>query len=237
MALSQDDKILLGVGAAVIGLGFILATKKQSPAGPLSTQGKGSISWWTDDDFRAFAEMSQRLKMNPADLLIVLYSESGLRPNARNPADVRQPAIAIGLNQIVRSTAHALGMSDVEWQSMLSMSVNQQLPYVERYFRNIPWVHDGNTFQTAAQVYEANFAPAFLSRGADPNIVLYRKEQGLSYSLNKGFDRENKGYITLGDLGKAVERNSKGATFLAALDRLRSVTGDPNLSPNYYLVA
>jgi len=233
--LMKKSTMWLAAGAAV--LGGILLGKNSSGASegpPLDTKGKGSIPWWTDDDFRAFVAMSQRLRMNPADLLIVLYSESGLRPDARNPRSRSLPPIAIGLNQIVHSTARSMGMSDAQWNNLLNLSVAYQLPIVERYFNGLQWVRAGNTFHSAAQVYLANFAPAKLSLGTDPDIVLYtRGKDGQSYELNKGLDHGNKGFITLRDMGITVQNNARAATFLAALDRLRQVTGDPNLTPKF----
>lgn len=221
------------IGAA--GVGAWLGTRKAKAAAPLDTRGaNANLSWWTDDDFRQFAAMAQRLKMNPADLLIVLYSESSLQPWARNPRDTSKPAIAIGLNQIIRSTAHGLGLSDAQWQAMLTMSVHQQLPIVERYFRSLAWVAKGHGFDSAAQVYEANFAPGYLFKGSDPGTILYTKgKDGASYELNKGFDSAGKGYITLGDLGSWVARRAHDGMFLTALQRLRIATGNPTLTPRF----
>ena len=226
--IMKKSTMWLAAGAAVVG--GILLGKSSPGAKPLDTTKKGTISWWTDDDFRAFAAMAQRLRMNPADLLIVLYSESELKPWAQNT--IEGPFTAVGLNQITKGGASGW-LSEAERRNLVNLSVGQQLPYVERYFMHIPWVRSGNVFDSASQVYLAEFAPALLSRGRDPNMVLYSKSSGKSYEDNKLFDQERKGYITLGDLGKWVSHLSNRPLFLAALDRLRQVTGDPNLTPRF----
>jgi hypothetical protein len=230
MRLSLWEKIGFGIGAAgVVGLAWTKARAASAGGPPLSTAGKGTISWWTDQDFVDFANMSARLRMNPADLLIVLYSESGLEPWAQNKID--GPFTAVGLNQITKSGASGW-LSEPERQNLVNLSVGQQLPYVERYFRHIPWVAAGNTFHSAAQVYLAEFAPGLLGRGSDPNMVLYSLVHDKhAYEDNKTFDQDHKGYITLGDLGKWVSHLGNKSVFLAALYRLRQVTGNPNLSP------
>lgn len=208
-----------------------MASKSSASTQPLNTTHAKGFNWWTIDDMRRFVEMAERLKMSPADLLIVLYAESGLHPGASNPGP--PPNIAVGLNQIVASTAKAMGMTEAERLSMLHMSVSEQLPYVERYFKHIPWVAAGHAFESAAQIYVANFAPAFLSRGSDPSTVLYaRGTSGRAYDLNSGFDVEKKGTITVGDLARALARRSREGIFLSALQMLRDVTGQPTLSPH-----
>lgn len=227
--MKKSTLYIAALGAAIGGV--LLGKKLKAASAPLDTSKQGSISWWTDDDFRAFAAMAQRLRMSPADLLVVLYGESGLQPWARNPRDIHLPPIALGLNQITRSGSSSW-LPEAEWRNLTNLSVAQQLPYVERYFRALAWVRAGNAFNSANQIYLANFAPAFLSRGTDPNMVLYSREKsGDAYEKNKILDFGNKGFITFGDLGKYAQSNVHQPVFLAGLARLRNAIGDPTLSP------
>lgn len=223
---STFSNLPLWIGGSILGLILLANVSSGSPVRPMTTP-SGTLPGWTDDDFRALDAMAKRLRMKTPDLLLVLYAESGLKPNAAFPGN-----LAVGLNQITRSTAHALGISDDEYLSILNKSVTEQIPYIERYFRNVPWVARGNPFQSATQIYQANFAPATLFRGSSPEIVLYTQaHDGQSYTLNSAFDVEKKGYITVGDLGRLLERRSREKIYLIALGRLRAALGDPSLQP------
>lgn len=122
--------------------------------------------WWDDNAIRDLLAMCERLGMNPADFLLVSLSESDMRPDAFNPSGAR------GLNQLMPANASAAGVSPEDFKTKyLHMTVREQLPFVERYYKNT-----GRTrpYPSAASVYEATFAPALMARGDDPSTVLYR---------------------------------------------------------------
>ncbi len=189
-------------------------------------------SAWTDDDFAALASAANRLGMNPADLLLVLASESGLQPWAQYPKDSSEP-IAVGLNQLTSVSDGITGLSEAERHALPSKSVAEQLPYVEKFFRGAANAYGIHAFPNATTIYLTNFAPARMSRGSAPETVIYDTSDGAAYTLNKGFDRDGKGTITIGDLTARLSTVATQPTYLEALGRLQAVTGNtrgPNLS-------
>lgn len=60
-------------------------------------------------------------------------------------------------------------------------------------------------------VYLGVFAPAFFDgKYHDDNTIIYTAEKSPNYyNLNKGLDKENKGYITKGDAVEAVLQERK----------------------------
>ena len=88
------------------------------------------------------------------------------------------------------------------------LSAEAQLPYVERYFR--PWA--GRGLNSAARVYQTTFLPATLVDGSDPATIICQRggKNSRAYEPNKVFDTAKKGYITVGDLQAAIDRNARG---------------------------
>jgi hypothetical protein len=180
---------------------------------------------WTAEDYRALYALANRLGINPADLLVVLTSESNLRPDANN-AD-----IAKGLNQIIRKSAEAACLTLDQWDQFQTWSVAEQLPHVECFLRtSIP--DRFRPIPSAQVLYAFNFAPGrVMARGFGSNVVLYDTADGLSYTENIQLDTERKGSITIGDMGNHLRSVIKQARFLGALGAMRRATGDSGLSP------
>jgi hypothetical protein len=206
-----------------------------SPGGP---DPRASTPDWTDADFAQLYAVAKRLRMNPADLLLVLASESGLRPWAAYRVDEDGKATtdksgypyAAGLNQITRAANDALGLTEEQRATIPTWSVSRQIPLIERLFNAIGWTRAGKAYGHAGVVYAANFAPARMS--ADLGAVLYREGvDGKAYSRNSGFDREKKGYITVGDLVKHLRGVANQLTYRAAIYRMATATGDRSLAP------
>jgi hypothetical protein len=76
-----------------------------------------------------FVQTAQRLGVNPQDLAVILWKESAFNPAAGNPHGAK------GLNQLIKTTAKSLGMTDATWQQYLNFSAEDQLPWVEKYFQ------------------------------------------------------------------------------------------------------
>lgn len=179
---------------------------------------------WTDDDRRALIAAARDLNMRPLDLLAVLHSESGLNPWA--VALVNGSPAARGLNQITKIVAYSpkLNLSEAEWEAITSMTAKENLPYVVKSFLS---ALGSRTYADAGEIYATNFAPAILkSRGGGNDVVLYRAP-GRSYTENKNFDTDNKGYITIGDLRRRLYRDTKRSRYLEEAQKLKAL--DPSI--------
>lgn len=84
---------------------------------------------------KAFAdkviEVSNYLGINPNSLMYVMYSESGLNPQAQNTKYLVEGKPATGLIQFVNSTAKYLGTTI---EALYKMDGVQQLDYIKKYF-------------------------------------------------------------------------------------------------------
>jgi len=188
-------------------------------------------AWWTDDDLRAFLRMSERLRMNPADLMLVMASEAGLRPDAMNFSGQPSP-VAVGLNQIHKSTAPGLGLSPEYFANQFPrLPVADQLPIVERFYRSVEGFRGARPYPDATSIYLATAAPAHMGLTSDPggDHVVYRAPSR-EYFGNVLFDTTKKGWIEVADLGKHLRRilddprfARAHAVYSSALARLNSV--------------
>lgn len=179
----------------------------------------------SDSFWQKFVQMSGRLGAKAEDLAKVIYSESAFDPAAMNIQGGR--VIAQGLNQLILRTAQALGMSKDQWENLHSMSAEQQLDWVEKYFRLVGG--SNRSWASATQLYVANFAPKYINQSADPAAVLYQ-DGTKEYSMNKGLDRDKKGFITAGDLSRSVQ-GPLPKHIVASIEKAKSsVTGEG--SPN-----
>lgn len=190
---------------------------------------------WTDDDFRALAELAARRRMSPADLLLVMTAESGLKPYAANRNAEGYP-VAIGLIQFTSAANDSIGVTEAGRLELVDATVADQLPLVDRMFGAISWTKAGRTYDSAGVVYMAIFAPSIMSRGTSPDTVLYtEKDDPAAYNGNPGFDRDKsdkKGYIAVSDLIDYLRVVADRPVYRAGLQRLRDATGDDSLSPN-----
>jgi hypothetical protein len=176
---------------------------------------------WTNADLRALAALAKRLRMNPADLLLVLTAESLLDPRSTNPYG------AYGLNQLTKAAAGLVGYAPDRISEVASLPVSRQLPLVERYFAGLGWTKAGKTWPHAPAVYEGNFAPArMLSRGTSMGVVLYSRDaEPGAYKANYQLDVDNKGTITVGDLARRLRSLEGSGIYRHGLGRLRVATG------------
>lgn len=186
---------------------------------------------WTTADFIALDATAKRLGMNSADLLLILESESALNPAAAYRDKDGFP-VAVGLNQLTRVSNAVTGLTEEQRQALVTQPVSVQIPIVERFFQNIQWTKEHRGYPNATTIYAINFAPGrLMSRGNKPNTVLYSKADGISYELNKSFDVDKKGYITVSDLAVHLAKVSKRSSYRGALAALRMATDQPQLSP------
>jgi len=172
---------------------------------------------WTDSEYRALAAAAGQIVARPLDLLVVLASESGLRPNA--VAIVKGEPYALGLNQITPPNAKGMGIYPSPWDSIPSMGVSEQMQYVVGSFRAAA---GKRVYHDAGHLYQANFAPASLARGTADSLVLY-SEPSAGYLGNKGLDRDNNGTITVGDLRKRLRDVAIQPWFREHVHRMRAL--------------
>lgn len=197
--------------------------------GGVGTSSPSSTGLKSDAFYRKLAQVAQSVGCSPYDLMAVLYSESGLNPQAEYVKDGKH-VVARGLNQITPAATKVAGMSMDFWKNEYGkLSDEEQLPYVERYLKG---VYEGS-YSNSTQLYTANFAPGFTKSAGNPNAKLYVRgaDPKDNYELNKGLDhplpgsKEKKGYITVGDMSATVESNKKKSDFKAHVDRMESVIG------------
>jgi hypothetical protein len=194
-------------------------TKPQKPGYKLS-----------DNFYKKLSEMCQRLNLNPADMLLVMYLESRLDPNVKSSA--------VGLTQFVGPTLKKYFKGGKE--DFRKLKAEEQLPYIEKYFQDMI-----STFKltnpTPAQFYIANFLPATLAysgvKKRNKNTVLAEKNNDKKYSPdskltfheayihNTGLDRDHDGKITYGDIERIMSGLSKQQGYQDALARLNNASG------------
>lgn len=179
------------------------------------------------DFWKKFVDMSRRLQVKPLELAAVLRNESRFDPqavnyvvdpktnkfknNGKNDRHHGKIPQAKGLNQLIKSTAKSLGMSDEEWENYDLEPAENQLKWVEKYFEK-------NSIKglSRGDIYVKNFggyhnkqngimyaSKAYMD--AHPEINWQNKGgQGNAYDQNKALDKDKKGYITVADLKKTV---------------------------------
>lgn len=183
--------------------------------------------------YRKLASMSEELGMNPRDLLLVMFFESGLNPAAKNPHGG-----AAGLIQFMPATLRGMGVNP---KGFGNKSATEQLDYVKQFIRGKQAVNGGRTFTSATQYYHANFFPLTLARwkGSDPvrnrNVVVVSgksssQQERAAYKENKVLDTNSDGEITVGDLTATLLRAEKSPQFKQALSQLNSVAGQGSIS-------
>lgn len=153
----------------------------------------------------AYVKIEQWLKKWGKDMKHVSYLLSCM---AFETAGTFKPSIqntktkATGLIQFMPSTAIDLGTTVEQLSKMDFMT---QLDYVFKYFEIYKYIVK---CETVEDYYLSIFYPARV--GKNPNEILGNKGTKL-YEQNKVFDKENKGYYTVGDICVSiVERYWEG---------------------------
>lgn len=147
-------------------------------------------------------EVAKRLKVKPSDLLGIMKHESGLKASAVNPY-----TRATGLIQFMPSTAKRMGTSV---EALKNMSAIEQLDYVEKFYKPI-----AGKAKDIGDLYMFTFLPAVV--GKPDNYVIGSKGSGKSiyglsqdalYRQNAVFDKDKKGYYTVGDVKARIAKYS-----------------------------
>ena len=161
----------------------------------------------SDSFWKEFVNVSKRIGAKPEDLASVIYSESAFDSKATNIQ--HGVVVAKGLNQFVKGTAAAMGMSESDWENYQNLPAEQQLKYVEKYFKGVGKQTGVDQWKSATHLYVANFAPKYSATANNPNAVLYSHTSpegkvNREYLQNSGLDKEKKGFITVNDLTSFV---------------------------------
>jgi hypothetical protein len=168
----------------------------------------------TSPEFRiGMIQVGINLQTDPNFITAVMQNESGFNPKATNPL-----SNATGLIQFMPGTAKKLGTTVDEIRQMTDV---QQLPFVEAYYK--PYT---GRLNSAGDVYMATFMPNFIGKPKDTVIAT---DPSKVYVQNKTFDRQNKGFFTVGDVEFVSERN-----YSDALNRPPIVDGELEF-PNFHV--
>ena len=149
--------------------------------------------------------------IRPEWIVPVLYAESGLNPGVINSIG------CAGLNQLCAGWLQTIGMTAEQYAALPASEqlTTGVIPYmtdaVSRYGR----------LRSGTRVYQANYLPATLSTARSLTSVIASAPSAY-YAQNKGFDTQNKGYITLQDLANSVARAVSTPTVRAVLDQVYS---------------
>jgi len=180
-----------------------------------------SNSHWPDSNLMALKGVAARLGIEWRDLLAVMANESACLPDPPHNGPAR------GLIQFEPETLHRLGWNGSPNDFARANGVAEQLDYVERYY--LPYARSGLLAPGLGALYTATFLPALLRHAGDTDYVLCGLTGPLAwaYRSNRGFDREGKGTITVGDLmtaaQHALERVGLAQEIIA---RLEAIEGD-----------
>jgi hypothetical protein len=181
--------------------------------------------------YKKLAEMSSRLGMNPADMLLIMYLESA---GTLDSSIKSTSSNASGLTQIIPSTLRKIFNGTPE--EFRKLDADEQLPYIEKYFQE---AIKGKKLNST-QFYIANLLPAKLS---DPEVInknrdailaekgnqkKYTEGRGLTYDsayrANPGLDFNKDGVLTYGDIEDFLNNLSKSSGYQKSLKDLQSAT-------------
>lgn len=146
-------------------------------------------------------EIAKKVSMNYKLILATMAHESGFNPSAQNP-DTK----ATGLIQFIPTTASKLGTSVGE---LKNMSALEQLKYVEDFYMG----HNRAGLTQKVKSVEDSYFLVFYPRavGESDDFVLGSEVSPGRVKLiaqqNKGFDKDKKGFITVGDVKKFIRKN------------------------------
>lgn len=174
----------------------------------------------SDGFFAYLIPMASRIGSRPEDVLVVLSSESGL-----NPASTKGMPYH-GLNTIGANEALGIGLTAQEWADIPTMTPEQNLPIVEKYYTALLSKVGRKGFANALDLYLSNAGYGIWALGhIDPNQVMY--PAGSAWNGNYALDNypaavgktlaqanamvqsgDLKGYISVDDLRRFMLRDN-----------------------------
>lgn len=176
---------------------------QRSAGGAVTLTGESKKRVGNDKQFlKRVNEVSAKIGANPADLLGLMASESGLNPQARNRSG------ATGLIQFMPGTARGLGTTT---DALYGMNRVQQMDYVEKFLLKFTPKNP-----TPGHLYTSVFLPAFAKKPANYVVAKrggFRDDWGHHpaswYSQNSGLDMNKDGSITIAELGQRIKQKQK----------------------------
>lgn len=149
--------------------------------------------------------------IRPEWITPVLFSESGLEPTTVNSIG------CAGINQLCSGWLNTIGMTA---QQYAALPASQQL--IQGV---IPYMKDAvaryGPLRSGTRVYQANYLPATLSTARKLTDVI-ASDPSPTYTQNKGFDQDGKGYIVVQDLANSVARSVGAPVVKSTLDQAYS---------------
>jgi hypothetical protein len=185
--------------------------------------------------------ISSELGMNPRDLLLVMYLESGINPASINKSIKNPNYQARGLIQFMPDTLKGMGISQKGVDTFTNKPAEDQLDFVKRYIQGNRSLIGGRPFTSATQYYIANFFPKALLRwhGDSPeqnaNVVVADrrspdKRESDAYKANTILDHDKDGVITVRDITSVLMGLEKSSGFQSALNQFNTVAGAGSVS-------
>jgi hypothetical protein len=197
------------------------------------------------DFYPQLVKMTTDLGMKPEDLISVMISESGMNAAAHNPN-----GNASGLIQFMPATLKGMGYTGTP-EEFRKLNGEQQIPWIQKYIKSHMDFQGGKSFASGAQYYVAEFWPAALRLPGviqnDPKTIIvdsnppavngYSKKyldiglkvsangERAAYKANPLFDKDKKGYITLGDMATQVSQNKDNSIYRQSLLAMQDKTG------------
>jgi hypothetical protein len=190
-------------------------------------------------------QMASELGMKPEDIIAVMTSESGMNPAAHNPGG------ASGLIQFMPDTLRSIKFPGTP-ADFRRLSGEEQLPWIKKLISGNIGFNGGKPFTTGGQYYTANMWPVALKlpgvQGGDESTVILEKspqseggfskryadigikipasQEAMAYKENFPlFDKEHKGYITLGDMNRQINQNRKSHIYQGSIATMHGDTG------------
>lgn len=152
---------------------------------------------------RRIQQVCTLLGINPAWLMMVMWSESRLNAQSVNkqPGDNDNPLIraasrATGLIQFMPATAMNLGTST---KALFAMNVIDQLGYVYKYFK--PWT---GKIKSYFDLYLITFFPDAIGKPADYILQTKKLSASTIAKQNPFFDVNKDGKLTVGEIKRRM---------------------------------
>lgn len=190
--------------------------------------------------FQKLNEVSNDLGMNPRDILLVAYMESGVNPASKNPAGG-----AGGLIQFMPDTLRSMNVSEHDIDTFRQKSGIEQLDYVKRFIQGMENAHnDGKPFGSATKYYCCNFYPATMYRWKGENVQqnlnvivvnsnANNKNERNAYAANKILDVNGDGIISVGDIAAMLSSKANESGFQNFLTQLNTIAGPGTVSERF----
>ena len=142
----------------------------------------------------------------PEYVLPVLYSESGFNPSVVN---------SLGYSGVNQASAAMLDSFGIDQASYVTWPASQQISsVVAPMYRGI--VARYGAINSGTRAYQGNFLPATLATAKSLSSVLATQGDAV-YNANSGFDWQQTGDITVGDLAHAIAKSAASSAVQSAI--------------------